>query len=168
MPNIAARRLFVACAFACSRTTSGCGGGGGPGAPPPPRHCRPDAGPEFRSERDSPDDDVAFYSNAILLQSDGKIVAPEPLSGDPANVATGIALVAMTLTAHWTRFGRGHRKHADRIGNRCVPPDASNPGSAALQSDGKILVLGYSGRRVLARFNPDGTLDGNFGAAGRI
>ena len=173
MPNIAARRLFVACAFASAVVLSGCGGSGDPGSTtrPPPPLPPGTLDQSFGANGIVRTDDIAFYSNAILLQSDGKIVAPGArLSGDPANVATGIALVRYDSDGSLdARFGTGGIASTPiESGTVAFPPDASNPGSAALQSDGKILVLGYSGRCVLARFNPNGTLDGSFGAAGRI
>ena len=50
-----------------------------------------------------------------------------------------------------------------------APFDRAN--AVALQPDGKLLVVGSTGRLVtdfaLARYNPDGTLDPSFGAGGR-
>ena len=179
-PNIAARRVFVACAFASAVVLSGCGGGGDSGstAPAPPSLPPGTLDSSFGANGIVQTADIAFYSNAILLQSDGKIVAPgATFSGDPPNVTTSIALVRYDADGSLdVRFGTGGMASTPiESGTVAFSPVSNNPAlSAALQSDGKILVLGFiigggpSGRCVLARFNPDGTLDGNFGAAGKI
>jgi uncharacterized delta-60 repeat protein len=109
------------------------------------------------------------------LQSDGKIVAPgSKLTGDLPNVTASIAVVRYNGDGSLdSGFGTGGIASAPiQVGNvQLIDPVVS----AALQTDGKIVVLGvtrgipYVAQQcVLARFNRDGTLDGSFGTAGML
>lgn len=101
-------------------------------------------------------------ARAVVLQSDGKIIV-----AGPAHDATGLHLGLVRYTANGTldtTFGNGGKVVA-AIGS----VDSAN--AVALQSDGKIIVAGFTSGgsfqdSVLARFNPNGTLDTTFGTTG--
>lgn len=102
-----------------------------------------------------------FGAVALALQSDGKLVAVGNV-GDPfGNNAFGVVRFNPDGSLD-SSFGSGglamatfyYWEHADA---RAV----------AIQPDGKIVVGGSAaGQFVLARFNPDGTLDGTFSSGG--
>src|SRR5262249_13072636 len=102
---------------------------------------------------------VAVYG--LALQGDGKIVA---VGGG------GFALARYNLDGSLDpTFGSGGTVFAILI-----PGDSQESArSVALQSDGKIVVAGFTlGTRgndfLLARYNTDGTLDQSFGAGGIV
>jgi uncharacterized delta-60 repeat protein len=108
-------------------------------------------------------------AHALAIQSDGKIVA----AGDSfrADGTFDFALARYnpdgTLDTTFNATGK-------------VLTDFGGSGSGdyasdvAIQSDGKIVVAGYSGTSAtpydfaLARYNPDGTLDATFNATGKV
>jgi uncharacterized delta-60 repeat protein len=116
---------------------------------------------------DSSDSDSA---NALVLQSDGKIVVAgyvyAYLSSDFALVALARYLPNGTLDASFGSNGK-------------VLTDSSGKAHAiALQPDGKIVVAGerliiadedhYLSDFALARYLPNGTLDASFGSNGKV
>ncbi len=108
--------------------------------------------------------------SAALLQPDGNTVVAAGFIG------TSIAAEAMALVRYLAdgsldlSFGNGG------VSEFAAFTDFTNmPNALALQSDGKILVAGETRNAmggidefVLARFNPDGTLDNSFGNAGVV
>jgi uncharacterized delta-60 repeat protein len=110
--------------------------------------------------------DVAY---ALALQSDGKIVVAglSQASGIPDDFALARYNPDGTLDSAFNSTGK-------------VLTDFSESGSVdvaralAIQSDGKIVAAGYSHAGgisndfALARYNPDGTLDGSFNSTGKI
>jgi uncharacterized delta-60 repeat protein len=110
--------------------------------------------------------DVAY---ALALQSDGKIVVAglSDASGIPYDFALARYNPDGTLDSAFNFTGK-------------VFTDFSESGSVdvaralAIQSDGKIVAAGYSHAGgisndfALARYNPDGTLDGSFNSTGKI
>jgi uncharacterized delta-60 repeat protein len=125
---------------------------------------------------------------AIALQSDGKIV----IVGSDSNIGTGIDVAFARFNADGSLddgspsdstpgdvFGIGGRMTADFGGNE-------NGTGIAVQSDGKIVVVGYQGQAssgnnvdfVMARYNANGSLDDgsasdstpgdSFGTAGKV
>jgi len=98
---------------------------------------------------------------AVALASDGRIV----VAGDRRGAGGEGALTARFTPAglpDLTFAGSGSR--VDRFGRGAAP---QRGGAVAVQADGKTLVAGVAGDRwSLARFSPDGSLDGLFGAAG--
>jgi uncharacterized delta-60 repeat protein len=102
-------------------------------------------------------------ARSVVIQSDGKIVA----AGD-VNGGTRIALVRYNTDGSFDAgFGTGGVVVTD-IGT--VHNEAY---SIALQSDGKIVLAGFSGNGAdydfaLARYNTDGSLDPGFGTAGIV
>jgi len=101
-------------------------------------------------------------ANAVTIQSDGKIIVAgvSAVSGGRANIAIARYATDGSLD---TEFGEGG-KVLTAVENRSV--DAQ---SIALQSDGKIVVAGYSDMDiVLARYHIDGSLDLAFGINGVV
>src|SRR5262249_55914712 len=93
----------------------------------------------------------------MTVQSDGKVV----VVGD-GNTQFAVARFNADGNID-TSFGDGGSKMLDSMAARGV----------ALQPDGKIIVVGRSGsvsapQFGVARFNPDGNLDGSFGSGGVV
>jgi uncharacterized delta-60 repeat protein len=104
------------------------------------------------------------YGRSVVLQSDGKIVVAGYSGAYPVS---DIALVRYTAAgALDSSFGTGGKVITDFAGFDDVGY------SVALQSDGKILVAGYSLTSyydsALVRYNADGTLDSGFGTGGKV
>ena len=99
--------------------------------------------------------------NAVALQSDGRIVAAgsTTVSRD-SDVAVTRYNTDGTLDPS---FGTGG-KVTTSLG---TPTDQAE--AVAVQPDGKIVIAGHAGSGyVLARYDPDGTLDSAFGAGGEV
>ena len=112
-----------------------------------------------------------FFARKLLLQSDGKIVAVGTMGNKrknhKGNPETDFALF---------RFDANGRKDKSFGKKGKVVLDINNQsdqiGSAVLQSDGKIIVTGSTGKAgvgsfVVLRFLADGRLDPDFGEGGR-
>lgn len=103
--------------------------------------------------------------NAAVLQPDGKIIVAGTVlsstsNGTPTGGDVGLARFNSDGTLD-TAFGTGGKVITD-FGSS----DSGN--GVALQPDGKIVAVGStSGGLVLARYNPDGTLDPTFGNGGK-
>lgn len=97
----------------------------------------------------------------VGLQVDGKIV----VTGTPSN-----ALCSGSVMFRSHPDGSPDATFGEN--GRVITPSARNDGSLsafALQGDGKIVVVGTSGRGfAAARYNPDGSLDPTFGQRGRV
>ena len=107
----------------------------------------------FTSGRDS--------GRSIVVQSDGKIVVAGDSGGDFAVVRY---FSDGSLDTGFGTMG----KVTTKIGNYDDLPQ-----SVVVQSDGKIVVAGYSGNGSnydfsLARYNTNGTLDASFGTGGKL
>lgn len=113
-------------------------------------------------------DERAF---SMVLQSDGKIIAVGSSLNTSGNIA--FALAGFNIDGNLDNtFGTGgtvrnNINTSGGIGNS----DYAN--SVAIQSDGKIVVAGYSHNNTgdgfaLARYNSNGNLDSNFGSNGTI
>ncbi len=106
------------------------------------------------------------WSNAVALQTDGKIVAAGENSWSWPPIYA-FALVRYNRDGSLdTGFGAGGMVINTFSGN-------DRARSVALQADGKIVVAGtgYIGgteNLVLARYNSDGSLDAGFGADGKV
>lgn len=102
-------------------------------------------------------------ARAVAVQSDGKIVAV----GSGGN-ASEFALVRYDFDGGLdTTFGS-----AGKV-TTAFPSGRGSANAVALQPDGKIVAAGTSGTAgssnfTLARYNPDGSLDPNFGANGIV
>jgi uncharacterized delta-60 repeat protein len=91
------------------------------------------------------------YGRAMALQSDGKII----MAGHTEN--SGITLARYNFTGSLdSTFGNSG------IVTASINSDAQD---AVIQSNGKIVVVGYN---VLARYNSNGSLDSDFGGSGII
>src|SRR5947209_18146229 len=102
-------------------------------------------------------------ARALALQADGRIVV-----AGRSRVAVGDDFALARYNPNGSldpSFGSGGRVLTD-FG---VDDEAS---ALALQSDGKIVVAGFSDvvgfGFALARYNPDGSLDPSFGSGGRV
>ncbi|GAB7110010.1 hypothetical protein JCM4814A_83250 [Streptomyces phaeofaciens JCM 4814] len=113
-------------------------------------------------------------ANDLAVQPDGKIVSVG------ASVDESVAESRFALTRHHpdgtpdTDFG-GDGTVTTAINNMGPSLQWSEAHAVALQADGKIVVVGSSWREfedccwfVVARYNPDGTLDNTFSGDGRV
>ena len=105
------------------------------------------------------------FANAAAVQSDGKIVVvggQQPLNGGCCyEFAIARYSSAGALDAS---FGTG-----GRLITRASPFTNDYANAVAIQSDGKIVVGGYSnGELGLVRLNTDGSLDSTFGTGGKV
>jgi uncharacterized delta-60 repeat protein len=107
-------------------------------------------------------------ARSAVLQSDGKIVAAGfTITQNGANSNFGVARYG-TNGALDAGFGNGGKKQVD-FGSCC---QAAN--RVLLQSDGKIVVVGYPNSEssdsdfTLARLRPNGSLDPSFGSGGKV
>jgi uncharacterized delta-60 repeat protein len=105
----------------------------------------------------------AGTGNAVVVQADGKVVTAGALQ---ALTGTGFDFLLTRYNADGTpdtTFGRGGFVRTDLAG--AGRSDVAR--AAALQSDGKIIVAGSSGRELaVARYNADGSLDTTFDGDG--
>ena len=105
----------------------------------------------------------ADIASKVSVQSDGKIV----VAGYTAS-SRDIVLARYNVDGSLdSNFGINGKVTAD------FQFDSELINSLVLQSDGKIVVAGFQGNYVdnnylLARFNPDGSLDSSFGNAGKV
>ena len=106
------------------------------------------------------------YGSSVAVQSDGKIVVAGSSFWNLAN--KDFALARYTTTGAFdTSFGNGG-KVTTAIGN-----DDDVGVSVAVQSDGKIIVAGYSWNGsysdfALVRYTTAGALDASFGSGGKV
>jgi uncharacterized delta-60 repeat protein len=108
-------------------------------------------------------------ANALVLQADGKLVAAGPaFTGGGSN--PDFALARYTPSGHLDKgFGTEGKVTTDFAGNHDIAT------ALVVQPDGKLVAAGYtlsqSGSAsdfVLARYNPDGSLDASFGTGGKV
>jgi uncharacterized delta-60 repeat protein len=111
-------------------------------------------------------------ATSLVLQPDGKLVAAG-FTGDLGLVNSNFTLVGyLPNGAIDTSFGTGGSVNTQFNGSN------ANGYGAALQPDGKIVVVGPGGRNctsncvpnlfAVARYLPDGSLDTSFGDGGRV
>jgi uncharacterized delta-60 repeat protein len=100
---------------------------------------------------------------AVVTQSDGKIVVAGNVKGAPYTSVNGAFLARYNSNGTLdTSFGSG-----GRIG--FLSGQFTSVGDLLIQPDGKLVVGGVEGLSlVLERFNPDGTLDSGFGTGGEV
>jgi uncharacterized delta-60 repeat protein len=97
----------------------------------------------------------------VGVQTDGKIV----VTGTPSNVlCSGSVMFRYNSDGSLdTTFGE-----SGRVTTAMTRNDGSF-GAQVIQDDGKIVVVGTSGKGfAVARYNPDGTLDHTFGTGGKV
>jgi uncharacterized delta-60 repeat protein len=105
---------------------------------------------------------------SVAVQTDGKIVVAGYATVGPA---AQIALVRYNVDGSLDKSFNGTGKVITAVGDG----DCKAEG-LALQSDGKIVVAGYSFKPsekdraefTVLRYNPDGTLDSGFGESGKV
>ena len=105
---------------------------------------------------------------SVAVQTDGKIVVAGYATVGPA---AQIALVRYNVDGTLDKSFNGTGKVITAVGDG----DCKGEG-LALQSDGKIVVAGYSFKPggkdraefTVLRYNPDGTLDSGFGESGKV
>ncbi|MFN0140830.1 MAG: delta-60 repeat domain-containing protein [Pyrinomonadaceae bacterium] len=104
-------------------------------------------------------------ANAVAIQTDGKIVA---VGGSFASSSYDFALVRYNTDASLdSSFGIGGKVATQ------ISTGFDNASAIAIQSDGKLVVAGYSSRGLyndfaLARYNTDGSLDTTFDGDGTV
>ena len=119
------------------------------------------SGGKVITDMSSGDDDQAW---GVALQSDGKIV----LAGESSYTSGDIALARYNTNGSLdTTFGTGGMV-TTAIG---IYRDKAN--AVAVQSDGKIVVVGYTGGLTydlfaLVRYDSEGSLDTGFGSGGKV
>jgi uncharacterized delta-60 repeat protein len=108
-------------------------------------------------------------ANKVVLQPDNKIVAAgfSGLYEDSADFAIVRFLPAGGIDSSFGSYGKVITDFGSNVGEEAV--------DLLLQNDGKIIAIGNSGGSltgnsnvVLARYNPDGTLDNSFGVGGKF
>jgi uncharacterized delta-60 repeat protein len=103
------------------------------------------------------------WAEGVLIQPDGKIVAAGYAGG-----RFGVARYNADGSLDGS-FGEG-----GKVRTAVGPGGASSAAAVALQADGKIVVAGEASITsddsdfALVRYNPDGGLDGGFGAGGKV
>jgi uncharacterized delta-60 repeat protein len=111
-------------------------------------------------------------ASAIMLQPDGKIIVAGTVDFNPDVPGSGLDFALVRYNPSGTldgSFGKGGKVVFDFFGSF----DQAN--SAVLQPDGKIIVVGSASYDslnrdigfALARFNPDGSTDFDFGSGGK-
>ena len=107
----------------------------------------------------------SYVASALRIQSDGKIVVAGPRNDS----SVVFALVRYNTDGSLdTTFDTDGRVLTD-----IVPNNSDKPTDLRIQSDGKIVVAGYSYYQdtsdfALVRYNTDGTLDTSFGTGGKV
>ncbi|HEX8290372.1 MAG TPA: HYR domain-containing protein [Pyrinomonadaceae bacterium] len=110
--------------------------------------------------------EVNDFPADAALQPDGRLVVAGYTDGPSgadfvlARYDTGGALDGS--------FGAGGKVRTPFPGYPATAGDFSRATAVALQPDGKIVVAGTNPDFLLARYNPDGTLDEGFGAGGKV
>jgi len=106
--------------------------------------------------------DVAY---ALALQSDGKII----LVGETtvqARYSIDFAIVRYNIDGSLDlTFGSGGKTTTS------IDPGTDSASDIAIQTDGKILVAGWTGEPIdfaVVRYNANGTLDAGFGSGGKV
>ncbi|WP_300329058.1 DUF4347 domain-containing protein, partial [Accumulibacter sp.] len=105
---------------------------------------------------------AADHGNAVIAQSDGKLLVAGEGNGD-------FVLVRYKTDGTLdTAFGGG-----DGMVSTAVGSGGGFASSLALQADGKIIVSGYASNGsnddfALVRYNPDGSRDTDFGTGGKV
>jgi uncharacterized delta-60 repeat protein len=103
-----------------------------------------------------------MFVYAVAIQPDGRVVVAGSAS---LSSVTGFGLARFTTEGSLDRtFGEDGRVTTAFRGG-------AEARDIAIQADGKIVALGYAGRRqkfALARYNADGTLDDGFGGDGKV
>src|SRR5499427_1766365 len=109
-------------------------------------------------------------AESVAVQPDGRIV----VAGAAARLTnTGFDFALARYNSNGTldtNFGAGGKVFTDFAGDNDTP---SEPSALALQSDGKIIVVGQTlvggfNNFALARYNGNGTLDTSFGTSGKV
>jgi uncharacterized delta-60 repeat protein len=110
-------------------------------------------------------------ANSVVIQSDGKIVAAGSSSGASGEIDFALARYNTNGSLDNSFGANGTVRNNINIstGNNKI----NYAYAAAIQSDGKILLAGYSNNSIndefaLARYNTDGSLDNTFGTSGTI
>jgi uncharacterized delta-60 repeat protein len=99
----------------------------------------------------------------IIVQRDGKLVAVANFREPPMGRWINYAVLRLNEDgSNDTSFGNGGVVHT-----RFPEDDSDDDARVAIQSDGKIILAGMSGRH-LARYNADGSLDASFGDGGLV
>jgi uncharacterized delta-60 repeat protein len=107
----------------------------------------------------------ASSAQAVAVQPDGKVVA----AGSAGNPNSVFALARYNLNGSLDpTFGLG-----GQVTTSLGPNLSGAAKGVAIQSDGKIVVAGFAASTsnqefALARYNPDGSLDTNFGTGGTV
>ena len=117
--------------------------------------------------------DPTAAGRAIVVQSDGKIIVAGVSGAGPYSELNDFALARYNSDGSPDQsFGSGGivKTHFPGVDNT-----GSSATSAALQTDGKLVVGGYYKKNdrtphqfALARYNSNGTLDSAFGQAGKV
>jgi uncharacterized delta-60 repeat protein len=110
--------------------------------------------------------DISGAVGQVLLQPDGRIILVGSVGQSPAVLNYALARLNANGSLDGS-FGTGGKVLTPMTSGVAAGTDAVR------QPDGRIVVLGTTGSSsepilALARYNPDGTLDGTFGVAGQV
>src|ERR1051325_2017809 len=97
-------------------------------------------------------------ATSVAIQTDGKIIA----AGGMGPSWSAFVLVRYNTDGSLDTSFNGTGVVSTSVGTLGVASDL------AIQTDGKIVVLGYSAFFAVVRYNPDGSLDSSFGGTGKI
>jgi uncharacterized delta-60 repeat protein len=125
------------------------------------------------------DNSNEYVGVKTVLQPDGKIVAigQRWTLNAAGNLDTAVDFAVFRYNANGTldaSFGTGGKVFTSVGDGQFEPYYYEDPRDIVLQPDGKIIVMGFifvngSGYKFgIVRYNPDGSLDNNFGTGGKV
>lgn len=109
------------------------------------------------------------FANALAIQDDGRIVAVGGANSDPYQSTIDIAVARYMSDGSLDASFDGDGRVTTPIG-----PSDDYATAVAIQADGKIVVAGvgtrdtYDRHFTIVRYNPDGSLDEDFGSNGKV
>jgi uncharacterized delta-60 repeat protein len=132
---------------------------------PPPEPLPSGLDPNFGTEGKASSEAFGGDRSAMALQSDGKIVM---VGGTFSDFILARFNANGTLDTSFDADGK--------VTTDMVTDEQEEALGVAIQADGKIVVVGYTGTPgsggpanfALARYNADGSLDGTFGSGGKV
>ncbi len=116
--------------------------------------------------------DASFGSGGIVLTPEGQVITSVALQGDGKIVATGTGSGAFTVVRYATNGSLDATFGGTGIVTVRTGPNGGEANGVAVQADGDIVAGGYTNPNqgyadfAVARFRPNGNVDGSFGTQG--